>query len=115
MTTPTDAVPDRVSRHVAAFNDAVARGEYERLAERFVEDAVMSFVGVPVGPYVGRSAILAGYREMPPDDTMEIISVQSESEIDTVRFLWSKGGAGTMAMRWENDLLAELTVVFDQG
>ena len=52
---------------------------------------------------------------MPPDDTMEITSVQSENEIDTVRFLWSKGGAGTMAMRWENDLLAELTVVFDQG
>ncbi|HSJ83511.1 MAG TPA: hypothetical protein VLA91_06805 [Acidimicrobiia bacterium] len=64
---------------------------------------------------MGRSAILAGYREMPPDDTMEITSVQSDSGIDTVRFLWSQGGTGTMTMRWEDDLLAELTVVFDQG
>jgi len=75
MSKPTDAVPDRVSGHVATFNDAVAEGDYERLAERFAEDAVMSFVGVLVGPFVGRSAILAGYRQMPPDDTMEIISV----------------------------------------
>lgn len=52
---------------------------------------------------------------MPPDDTMEITSVQSDSGIDTVRFLWSQGGTGTMTMRWEDDLLAELTVVFDQG
>ena len=52
---------------------------------------------------------------MPPDDTMEITSVQSENEIDTVRFLWSQGGAGTMTRHREGDLLAELTVVFDQG
>jgi ketosteroid isomerase-like protein len=115
MSQPTDARPDRVSGHVAAFNDAVADGDYERLAERFAEDAVMSFVGVPVGPFVGRDAILVAYQEMPPDDTMAITSVHTDGEIDNVRFLWSAGGAGTMTMRWENDLLAELTVVFDQG
>jgi hypothetical protein len=40
---------------------------------------------------------------------------QSQGEIDTVRFLWSQGGAGTMTRHREGDLLAELTVVFDQG
>ena len=75
----------------------------------------MSFVGVPVGPFAGRSAIPAGYRQMPPDDTMEITSVHSDSEIDTVRFLWSQGGTGIMTMRWEEGLLAELTVAFDES
>jgi len=75
----------------------------------------MSFVGVPVGPFFGREAIRDAYREMPADDTMKVTSVASQGDIDTVRFLWSQGGAGTMAMRWENDLLAELTVIFDPG
>jgi hypothetical protein len=46
---------------------------------------------------------------------MVVTSVQSDGEVDTVLFRWSEGGAGTMAMRRENDLLAELFVVFDQG
>lgn len=75
----------------------------------------MSFVGVPVGPFLGREAIRVAYREMPPDDTMKVTMVESDGEIDTVMFLWSRGGVGTMAMRGENDLLDELTVVFDQG
>jgi hypothetical protein len=112
---PTDAVPDRVSGHVAAFNDAVAEGAYERLAERFAADAAMSFVGVPVGPFFGRSAILTGYREMPPDDIMEVTSVESDGETDTVRFLWSQSGSGTMTMRWDDRLLAELVVAFDES
>jgi len=41
---------------------------------------------------VGRPAIRAAYREMPPDDTMEITSVQSDNGIDQVRFFWSQGG-----------------------
>jgi hypothetical protein len=52
---------------------------------------------------------------MPPDDIMEVISVQSDGETDTVRFLWSQSGSGTMTMRWDDRLLAELVVAFDES
>ena len=109
-----DSVPERVSRHLASFNRAVETDSYQELAERFAPEAVMSFAGVPVGPYQGREAILAGYEEAPPDDTMEATSVSSVGSTDVVRFRWSRGGTGTMTMEWAGDLLAKLEVAFDE-
>ena len=107
-----DSIPDRVTRHLEAFDRTVESGRYHDLAHRFAPDAVMSFVGVPVGPFQGRGAILAGYEQSPPDDTMEAMAVTSDGPTDVVRFLWSKGGTGTMTVRWDGDLIAGLDVAF---
>lgn len=103
----------RVSEHLGAFNEAVMSGEFAGFADRFSEDAVMSFVGVPAGPFHGRDAIRAGYRAMPPDDTMVAISADTLGDTDMVRFRWSRGGSGTMILHWAGDLVAGLEVAFD--
>jgi hypothetical protein len=63
---------DRVAAHVEAFNHAVATGDWETFATRFATDARMSFPGLPIGPYDGREAIAAAYRDNPPTETMTI-------------------------------------------
>jgi len=108
-----DSTPERVTHHMTAFNDAVDSDNFDDFVGRFADDAVMSFVGVPVGPFVGREAILAGYTAAPPDDTMAPTSVQTNGATDIVRFVWSRGGAGTMTLRWRGEQLTELTVAFD--
>jgi hypothetical protein len=102
-----------VADHVAAFNEAVRTGYFSRFGERFTADAVMRFVGVPAGPYVGRTAIAAGYADSPPDDTLTVRSVTSDGDADTVAFTWDRGGAGTMVLRWRDGLVADLTVSFE--
>jgi steroid delta-isomerase len=54
-------VTDRVSQHIAAFNDSIDTGDWGRFTDRFTPDATMSFVGVPAGPFRGRAAIAAAY------------------------------------------------------
>ena len=88
-------------------------GRYHELADCFAPDAAMSFVGVPVEPYQGRGAILAGYEQSPPDDTMEAVAVTSDGPTDVVRFLGFKGGSGSVTLRWDGELIAGLDVAFD--
>lgn len=105
-------IPARVADHVAAFNDAVRSGGFGPFGDRFADDAVMRFVGVPAGPYGGRAAIAAGYAESPPDDTLTVRSVTTSGDTDTVAVRWDHGGDGTMVLRWRDGLVAELTVSF---
>lgn len=103
---------ERVHAHVAAFNDTVASGEWDAFSERFVDDATLAFEGVPVGPFTGRPAIAAAYAAQPPTDTMTVVGVDSESDQDTVRFVWSAGGTGTMHITWQGGAIAALRVSF---
>ena len=104
---------DRVAEHVAAFNQAVRSGDWKRFSTRFTEDATMRFVGVPVGPYLGRDAIARAYLDQPPTDTMRVGDVASAGEIDTVQFAWSAGKGGVMRMTWREHFISELEVAFD--
>ncbi|TCC28491.1 nuclear transport factor 2 family protein [Kribbella sindirgiensis] len=100
----------RTEDHVAAFNLAVTSGAWEAFADRFAPDATMRFVGVPAGPFEGRTAIAAAYRENPPGETMTLI----EDGDERARFRWSGGGTGTMELRWAPDgAVQTLTVSFD--
>lgn len=52
----------------------------------------MVFTNVPVGPFDGRAAILRGYQEQPPDDTMTVVSVAPvDPDTDRVQFQWDRG------------------------
>jgi hypothetical protein len=55
-----------LEQHVARFNEGVRSGDFTPMVAAFAEDAELHFEGVPVGPFVGRDAIDAAYREQPP-------------------------------------------------
>ncbi|WP_350275244.1 nuclear transport factor 2 family protein [Kribbella sp. HUAS MG21] len=106
----------RVAEHVDAFNQAVATGDWDGFAGRFAADASMTFAGVPVGPFHGRAAIAAAYREDPPTDTMTVLDVRTYDGTDSARFRWTDGGTGTMELTWTPDgAVQALTVRFDPG
>jgi hypothetical protein len=104
---------DRVGRHVERFNAAVRSGRWSDLTASCTDDAVLTFVGVPGGPYRGRNQITAAYASQPPDDTLTVREASTDGDVDTVAFDWDSGGGGTMRLRWQGDALAELTIAFD--
>jgi steroid Delta-isomerase len=61
------------SEYVARFNEGVRTGDWSRLLELLTEDCELEFVGIPVGPFHGREAIAAAYREQPPDDEIVLL------------------------------------------
>ena len=68
-----EAAAARSSReHAERFNAAVESGDFGPLVELFADDAVLEFVGVPAGPFVGRDAIAAAYAAQPPDDALDV-------------------------------------------
>jgi steroid Delta-isomerase len=84
--------------HVAAFNAAVATGDWDPFADRFADDATLAFVGPPVGPFEGREAIAAAYAAQ-----------------TVVPYRWDTTGA-TGTMRFcaaPDDAVQTLTVTFD--
>ncbi|MEV5967720.1 nuclear transport factor 2 family protein [Kribbella sp. NPDC051952] len=100
----------RTTDHVDAFNHAVTTGDWDTFSTRFADDARMSFVGVPAGPFEGRTAITEAYRENPPTETMTLAGTDG----DTVSFRWSGGDTGTMQLTWTpDDKVKTLTVSFD--
>jgi len=101
---------DPAAAHVEAFNHAVTTGDWDTFATRFADDAVMSFPGLPIGPYAGRAAIAEAYRDKPPTEPMTILS----SADGWVRFRWSSGATGRMLLTWSpNAQVAGLAVYFD--
>jgi steroid delta-isomerase len=107
-------IPARVAGHAERFNAAVRAGDFTAFTQTFAEDAVMSFEGVPAGPYRGRDEIAAAYARRPPTDTMTIRSVRSDGDTDVARFTWDAGdGGGTMTVRWRGDEVREVAVTFE--
>jgi steroid delta-isomerase len=106
---------NRVNEHVRLFNDAVQRQEWTAFLATFTPDAVMTFDGVPVGPYTGLTEITAAYATRPPTDIMSVGSVTGDGDTDVIRFSWDAGGSGTMRLTWRAEKVAALTVSFDRG
>lgn len=109
------SLDEAVRRHVDLFNAAVRRSDYDALVDTFAPTAVMRFLGVPAGPFVGRDAIAHAYTESPPDDTMSIVDIKEAGpHTAQVRFEWDRGGTGSMTMSWNDGQLIDLTVAFDE-
>src|SRR5437868_4220627 len=68
----TSRLPVR-NEYVARFNEGVRTGDWSRLLELVTDDCELEFVGIPVGPFHGRDAIAAAYREQPPDDEIVLL------------------------------------------
>ena len=99
--------------HIDRFNRAVSSGDWSALLATLHPEAVMTFVGVPLGPFVGRDAIAAAYAANPPDDTMRVLEVRSAGGTDIVRFEWTRGGTGTLTLHRDADQITGLAIRFD--
>jgi steroid delta-isomerase len=92
----------------------VRSGDWQLFSTNFTEDAIMRFVGVPAGPFLGRDAIARAYLAQPPTDTMTVSDIVNAGEVDTVEFAWSAGEGGVMRMSWRGHLICDLEVAFDR-
>jgi steroid Delta-isomerase len=83
-------VSDVFERHVRLFNEGVESGDFAPMLEQFAADAELVFVGVPVGPFVGREAIAAAYRDQPPDDVIDVRAVRREGSETVADYGWRR-------------------------
>lgn len=104
---------NRVSEHFRLFNEAVRQQDWTAFLAAFTPDALMTFEGVPAGPYRGLDEITRAYATQPPAGTMTCVSATSDGDTDAVRFAWDAGGGGTMHLTWRAEQVAVLTVAFD--
>jgi len=104
-----------LDRHVERFNEAVRSGDFGPMIAGFAEDAELRFEGVPVGPFAGRDAIAAAYREQPPDDEVDILGVEERDGVFVARYAWKKDEgrqAGELLLTPRDDQIAQLVVTF---
>ena len=103
-----------LSDYVERFNAGVRTGEWEPMLELVAPDAELEFVGIPVGPFVGRDAIGEAYRAQPPDD--EIVLLDRLGEGSAV-YAWAKEPtrpAGEMHIEAPAGTIARIRVLYGQ-
>ena len=77
-----------LERHAGLFNAGIWTGDWGPMLARFTDDAELVFRGVPVGPFRGREAIEAAYRERPPDDEIVISGPRREADELVMDYAW---------------------------
>lgn len=105
-----------LDEHVARFNEGVRTGDFAPMLEGFTADAVMTFEGVPVGPFVGREEIGRAYVEQPPTDEISIVGTRAAEDGSIVAdYAWGAEGtrAGRMLLTVTDGRIARLTVTFE--
>ena len=102
--------------HVDRFNAGVRSGDFGAMVSHFAADARLEFVGVPAGPFIGRAAIAAAYRERPPDDEIDVLSIDDADPLSVVaRYTWrATGETGTMTLDHRDGEITRLSVAFDR-
>lgn len=103
--------------HVDDFNAGVRNGDFSRMLERFADDAVLEFEGVPVGPFHGRGQIAAAYRERPPDDELVLLDGAEADGVAIARYAWAKTRerlAGRIHLTPAEGRIARLVVTFEE-
>ncbi len=105
-----------LAEHVERFNAGVRSGDFGPMLELFTDDAELVFEGVPVGPFHGRDAISAGYRDRPPDDEIEMLEAAEAGDEVLARYAWLRDegrAAGDLRLTRAGDRIARLVVTFD--
>ncbi|WP_433338573.1 nuclear transport factor 2 family protein [Spirillospora sp. CA-294931] len=104
-----------VDRHVDAFNHGVGTGDFAPMVALFAPDAVLVFDGVPAGPFEGRDAIAAAYREQPPDDTIRLLGVRAENDTFVAEYAWDRSPsalAGELTYHLQGPAITRLTIAY---
>jgi drug/metabolite transporter (DMT)-like permease len=111
-------VSELLNEHVQRFNVGVRSGDWQPMLAGFNDAAEMEFRGVPVGPFVGREAIEAAYREQPPDDELRVLETRERDGRVEARYAWLAEpdvAAGEMFLTPEDGTIRKLVVTFDRG
>lgn len=104
--------------YVAAFNAAVASGDFAPLLARYADDAVLRFENVPPDAttleFAGRDAYTAAYADQPPDDQIDLIGEPAERGGHLVAgFAWRRDQAtGVLDLTVSGGLISQATVIF---
>src|ERR687886_270941 len=104
--------------HVARFNAGVRSGDFGPMVDGFTDDAELVFEGIPVGPFVGKEAIAAAYREQPPDDELRILETRQRDGRTDARYAWLAEpdvAAGEMFLTPADGGIRKLVVTFERG
>jgi RimJ/RimL family protein N-acetyltransferase len=111
---PVDFLYEYVARH----NQGARTGDWEAIGECFAEDARLEFEGVPVGPFAGRDAIVAAYRERPPDDEVRVLDAAETAGGVEARYSWAvapERQAGRMLVTLRGAAIERLVVTFEEA
>jgi cysteine desulfurase/selenocysteine lyase len=107
---------DLLRDHIERFNAGVRSGDFGPMVAKFAADAEMVFEGVPAGPFAGRDAIAAAYRDQPPDDETRILDAHERADgVVVARYGWQRDGgnpAGEMRLTVRDGEIARLVVTF---
>lgn len=104
-----------LDEHVRRFNEGVRSGDFGPMLAAFAADGELHFEDVPVGPFLGREAIAAAYREQPPDDEVEILGAEERDGTIVARYAWlaDQGRqSGEMLLTPRDGEIARLVVTF---
>jgi RimJ/RimL family protein N-acetyltransferase len=109
---------DVLYEYVARHNQGVRTGDWEPLGECLAEDARLQFDGVSLGPFAGREAIVAAYRERPPDDEVRVLSAQESDDGVAADYSWAaaperRGGRLVLSLR--GSTIERLVVTLEDG
>jgi steroid delta-isomerase len=107
-----------LEEHVARFNAGVRSGDWAEMLEQFDDAAELEFRGVPVGPFVGKEAIAAAYRDQPPDDELRVLERREREDGVDARYAWlaePQVAAGEMLLTAGDGRIRKLVVTFDRG
>jgi threonine aldolase len=74
--------------HVERHNAGVRSGDFAPMLAWFAEDAQFVFEAIPVGPFLGRDAIAAAFRERPPDDEVDLLDEREEGGEAVAGYAW---------------------------
>jgi steroid delta-isomerase len=107
-----------LEEHVERFNTGVRTGDWGAMLEQFDDAAELEFRGIPVGPYVGKEAIAAAYRDRPPDDELRVLEHRERDGGVDARYAWLAEpdvAAGEMLLTAVDGRIGKLVVTFDRG
>jgi hypothetical protein len=105
-----------VHRHAELFNHAIRSGDFAPMLAGFTDDAEMEFRGAPVGPFHGRAAIAEAYRQQPPDDEIDILSVTPNGKSVEAAYAWRRApgkAAGNLIIEPLADRIQRIVVTFE--
>jgi RimJ/RimL family protein N-acetyltransferase len=102
--------------HVDRFNESVRTGDFSSMLEPFADDAELRFEGLPFGPFSGKDAIAAAYRDLPPDDEIRIVDQRFEADTIVAGYAWlqePERRAGELRLSHDGAAITRLVVTFD--
>src|SRR5258706_13769573 len=101
-------------RHQTLFNEGVRTGDFGPWLDTFADAAVVTYVGLPIGPLIGRDQVAKAYVEHPPSSPMRVEDSSVDGDRVTGRFVWvdapETGGVFVLTLREDQVIAMDVTL-----